>query len=178
MPCVMSSTFLSSGLFVLVLALSILRMVSTILEGRPKCLSLWWNFCRAVWFQEFSSSVWNTLFLFFLSSPLVWWCLLPIFLSTWNFPFLQAFWFFLNLVVLLLPLFVFSHFHYEHGIFSNAKFHSYTLAVYSYWLYHSYQFFLIFGKQLMTSIYIRWYLSLPPTRQDLTQCQWSEGRLL
>ena len=31
----------------------------------------------------------------------------------------------------------FSTFHYEHGTFSNAKFHSYILSVYSYCLYQS-----------------------------------------
>ena len=35
---------------------------------------------------------------FFLSSPLVWWCLLPTFPSTCKFPFLRAFWFFFDLV--------------------------------------------------------------------------------
>ena len=34
----------------------------------------------------------------------------PIFLSTWNFTFLQAFWFFLDLTVLFLPLFFFPLF--------------------------------------------------------------------
>ena len=32
-------------------------------------------------------------FLIFLSSPLVWWCLLPLFPNTCNFPFLWEFWF-------------------------------------------------------------------------------------
>ena len=42
--------------------------------------------------------------LFFLSL-LVWWCPLPIFQSTCNFPFLKAFWFF-DLVVLFFLLFI------------------------------------------------------------------------
>ena len=41
-------------------------------------------------------------FLFFLSSPHVQWCPLPIFRSTYKFPLLRAFWFFLDLVVLFL----------------------------------------------------------------------------
>ena len=45
----------------------------------PKCLPLWWNFCCRVWFLEALSFVCCTLFLFFLSSLLVWQCLLPIF---------------------------------------------------------------------------------------------------
>ena len=46
-------------------------------------------------------------FSFFLSSPLVWWCLLLIFQSICKFPFLQVFWFFLKLTILFFPLFVF-----------------------------------------------------------------------
>ena len=52
--------------------------------------------------------VWSTHVLFsFLSSPFVWWYAPPIFLSTCNFPFLQAFGFFLDSAVLFLPLFIF-----------------------------------------------------------------------
>ena len=57
-------------------------------------------------FKKFSRSS-KVLFYFFLSSPLVWWCPLPIFPSICNFPFLKVFWFFLELTVLFLPLFVF-----------------------------------------------------------------------
>ena len=37
------------------------------------------------------------LFFIFISFLLVWWCPLPIFPSTWKFPFLRAFWFFHDL---------------------------------------------------------------------------------
>ena len=43
----------------------------------------------------------------FLSSPIVWWSPLSIFPSICKFPFLGAFWFCLDLVVLVLPSFVF-----------------------------------------------------------------------
>ena len=42
-------------------------------------------------------------FIFFFSTPLVWWCPLPIFPSICKFPFLLAFWFFLDLVIQFLP---------------------------------------------------------------------------
>ena len=54
--------------------------------------------------MKFSCSS-EILFLLFLSFPLDWWCPFPIFPSTCNFPFLRAFWFFLDLVILFLLLF-------------------------------------------------------------------------
>ena len=42
--------------------------------------------------------------------------------------------------------FSFSMFHYEHGTFFNAKFHSYILAVYSYSFFQSLRFFFFFWK--------------------------------
>ena len=58
-------------------------------------------------------------FFFFLSPQHVWWLPLPVFLSICNFPFLWAFWFFLNRVVLLFsiiycfPLFLTSMAHFS-----------------------------------------------------------------
>ena len=49
-------------------------------------------------------------YFFFLSSLFVWWYPLPISPSTCNFPYLQVFWFFLDLAVLFLPLFIFYQF--------------------------------------------------------------------
>ena len=51
--------------------------------------------------------VWQTLLLFFLSSPLVWECPLLILPRTYKIHFLWAFWFFLS--ILLLPFFAFFH---------------------------------------------------------------------
>ena len=68
-------------------------------------------------------------FLFFLSSPHVWWRPLPIFPSICRFPLLRVFWYFLDMVVLFLSSFVAFHFHYYHGTFFYAKFHSYILTV-------------------------------------------------
>ena len=61
-------------------------------------------------FQKF---VWVTLFLFSLSSLLVWRCPLPIFPSLCYFHFLRTFWFFLDLIVLFPPSFLFFHFSFE-----------------------------------------------------------------
>ena len=49
---------------------------------------LFMRFLRSAWFRDFFSFVWDTLFSFFLSSPHIWWCLLPLFPSTYKFPFL------------------------------------------------------------------------------------------
>ena len=129
-PYASLSVFLSFGQFVEVLISSILRMVPSIFqEGQPKCLSLWRNFSCWAWFHEGFLFVWNTLSKFFLSSTLVWCFSLPKYLQ---FSFFRAFWFFLNSVVLFLPLFHFSllawHIFY-------AKFYSFMLVVYSYCFY-------------------------------------------
>ena len=87
-----------------------------------------------------------------------WWCLLPIFPSTCNFPFPHAFWFFLDLVVQLLPL-SYSNLHYEHDSFFFSKFYSYILDVYSFCLYQSLQFyFFFFANSLMSSMFIQWLI--------------------
>ena len=118
-------------------------------EDQPKCLSFWWDFCCRVWFCEAFLFVWGTLFLYFLSSPFVWWCPLPIFPITCDFHFLQAFWFFLDLAVIFLPLFVFFHFSWWawHIFLCQIPF-LYILAIYSYCLYEGTQFFFILCKQL------------------------------
>ena len=87
--------------------------------------------------------IWDTLFVFFISSLFVWWYLLPISPSTYNFPFLQAFRFFLDLTILLLLSFDFSVTHYECWTFFLAKHYSYILAKYSYCLNQSLQLLLI-----------------------------------
>ena len=80
-----ASSWVYYGPFVEVLPSSTLRVVPSILQGRQ--LSLWWGFCCIVWLLWYP-------FKFFLSSPLVWWCPLPIFASTSKFPFLRFFsWF-------------------------------------------------------------------------------------
>ena len=98
----------------------------------PMYLSFWWDFCIRAWFREAFSFVWGINF--FLSYLLVWWYPLSIFSYTYNFPSLQAFWLFSDSVVLFtFYCFSFPTFHYQHGTFFNAKFHSYILAVYSYY---------------------------------------------
>ena len=86
-------------------------------------------------------------FLFFISSPLVWWCPLPIFPSTCKFSFPQSILIFVGLVVLFLLLCVILASPYLQGAFFYAKFHSYVLTVYSHYMYWSFQLFFIFSKQ-------------------------------
>ena len=70
-----SLVFLFFGRFVEFLLPFTLRMVSSNLWGRqPKYLSFWRDFCDLVWFPVVFS-----FFLNILSSPHVWWCLLPVF---------------------------------------------------------------------------------------------------
>ena len=113
--------------------------------------------------RYFLNCLWYAFKKNFLLLLLVWWCSLPRFPSTCKFPFLQVFWFFLNLVVLILPLFVFSPFHDEHGTFFNAKFHSYILAVYCYCFYPYLHFFFILLLLLL------WLFS--HQNQHIFQCQ-------
>ena len=40
-------------------------MILSILQEQLLCLSLWWDFCSRVWFQEIFSFICNTLLLFF-----------------------------------------------------------------------------------------------------------------
>ena len=100
--------------FVEVFPSSISRMVSNILRGKlPRCLSPSWDEISAAElnFKKLSrlSKILKTKI---LSSLLIWWCPLSIFPSTCKFPFLLVFLFFLDLVVLFLPLIVFSGFHF------------------------------------------------------------------
>ena len=81
------------GPFVSVSTLTILRMVPSILQrGLPRCLS---HLKRFLLQSLAPRSFLVHLFLFFSTSPLRWWfvgCwLLPVFQSTCNFPYLQAF---------------------------------------------------------------------------------------
>ena len=131
-----SLAFLSSGPFVWVLSSSILRIVPSILQGgQSKYLSLWWDSSGRSWFREVFSFVADTLFLFFLSSLLVWLCPLPTPPSTCMFPFLRAFWFFLYLQFYSFCCLSFVTFYYKHGTVFYAKFHSYILTAYPYCLY-------------------------------------------
>ena len=70
-PYSSSLVFLFSRSFVEVLLSSTPRMVTSILKGgKPRCLSFWWDFCCRVWFWVVFSFSWDTLFKFFLPSPL------------------------------------------------------------------------------------------------------------
>ena len=104
--CALSSTFLSSSPFKWVFPLSTSRIVPSILEGQIFFLQSYItiNFPGRLRYSFYIS------ILFFLSSSLVWWCPLPILPYTCNFPFPQAFWFFLDLTVLLLLFLVFFYF--------------------------------------------------------------------
>ena len=72
-------------------------------------------------------------FIFAFISALFWWFPLSLLPNICKFSFLRAFWFFLHLALLFLPLFVFFCFSQRRHIF-YAKFHSYRT-----WLY-----FLVF----------------------------------
>ena len=88
-------SFLVSGPFVEVLLSSILWMFPSILRmDQPRCVFLWWDFCYIVWFRAVFSFSWGFLLNFFLSSPHIWCCPLPIFLSVCKFRFLREYWFF------------------------------------------------------------------------------------
>ena len=109
---------LSSGPFVTVLPLSVLGIVPRRLHGDGQGgLFLWCDFCCRVWFWEAFSFVWSFLFLFFLSSPLVWWCPLVIFSGTCNFPFFNRsnsflIWQFYSFYYLSFPFFIMTIAHF------------------------------------------------------------------
>ena len=69
---------------------------STFFISRPFCLS----FSRSSWVRSF----------FFILSSVVWWGSLSIYQSTCNFPFLPAFWDFLDFWLHFFPLFDFFNF--------------------------------------------------------------------
>ena len=77
---------------------------------QSKFFSLWWQSCCRVRFQAAFSFVCDIILSYFLSTPLLPWCFLPIFPSTRDFSFLWPFLFFLGLTVLFLQLLVFFHF--------------------------------------------------------------------
>ena len=102
-----------SFLFVWSICSSTLKMVPIILRrGQPRYLFLWWDICYVVWFRVVFSFSRDVLFyFFFILSPLIFYgARRPVFPSICKFPFLRAFWFFLNLVVLFLPSFVLFRF--------------------------------------------------------------------
>ena len=112
---------------------------------------LWWDFCCRSWFQEVFLFVYGTPFSFsfsllFFLSPLH--CPLPKFPSTCKFSFLQTFWFFLDSIVLFLPLFLDFHFF----IMCMPRL-SMPNSIPISWQHIlivciSLQFFFVFGKQL------------------------------
>ena len=90
-------------------------------------------------------------FVIFLPYPIVWWRQISMFPSTYNFPFLPAFWFFIICQLSSLICFFFT-FHYEHCWFFYAKFHSYILAVYSLCLYQTSNFFSFLANSFISSM--------------------------
>ena len=109
-PYTPSWVFLFSSSFTEVLPSSTSEMVPSIwCRGQPSCLSLWKNFCNVVCFRVVSSFSWDNFLIFSFISPCLW-CPLPIFPSTFKFPFLRTFWSFLGLIVLFLPSCVVSCF--------------------------------------------------------------------
>ena len=117
-----------------------------LMKGQPGYLFVWWDFCYVIWFWIVFSFSRGFIFFFFLSSAHVWWHQLSIFLGNDRFPFLLAFWFFLDLVILSFQHLLFSAFHYYHGTFFHTKFHPNILTVYPHCLY------------LMLSMYMRWLI--------------------
>ena len=130
------------------------KMVPRILQGgQPRSLSLWFYFCYIVWFPVVFSFSRETLFkFFFLSSPLVWWCPLPIFPSTCKFPFLWFFSRFGNSIPcrFLLLIICMAHFSIPNSIPISWL---YILTVYV----RTFNYFFIFDS-LMSSMYIRWLI--------------------
>ena len=110
-------------------------------KNSPEYLTIafWWDFCSWPWVWEAFSFFWGTIFLFFQSYPLVWWCPLPIISnSVVIFLLSKRFNVFLILLFYSFRCFSFPTFPYEYGIFFNFKFHSSNLVVYSYCLYQSF----------------------------------------
>ena len=86
-------------------------------------------------------------FLFLLSPPHVKLCPLPVFLGICRFPFLRAFWFCIDLVVLFLPSYVIFRFSLLAWYIFYGRFHPNILTVYPHCPYKGFQSFLIFYKQ-------------------------------
>ena len=88
------------------------KLILSILgRGQPKYLSLWQVSYYRVLSQIIFLLFWDAILdFFFLSFPVVWLCQLPIYPRICRFPFLQAFWWVLNLVVPLLLLCVVCQF--------------------------------------------------------------------
>ena len=100
-----------SSLLIRVPSLSILRRAQIIVPGGiTRCSFIWWAFIFRAYFRDiFRSS--ETFFwkICFSSSPLVWLYLVPLWPNTCSFPSLHVF-FFSDLALLFLRLFLFSHF--------------------------------------------------------------------
>ena len=86
-----SWVFLFSGPFVEILLWSTLRMVPSKMSRTALIFIHFKGSLLLLWFRIVFSFSWDTLFNFFLLSPHVWWCPLPIFPSTCNLLFLRAF---------------------------------------------------------------------------------------
>ena len=161
-PSASSSTFLSTGPFVWVPPLFILRMVRNILQsGLSRCLSLWWGFCYRDWFRKVFWFVWDTLFLLsFISS----WMIksasnIPktleisftsdvLILSWFGCSLTSAICFYSTVHHVRGGSLSFSTIHHVLCKFFYAKFHPYILAEYFYYLHQSLQLFFIFYKEL------------------------------
>ena len=105
--CIVNS-FLFSGSFVEVLPSSISKWSQVSYKENSAGV---YTFDEIPWSQEIFSFAWGTLFFFnfFLSSPLVWCCPLPIYPSTCRFPFLRSvltFSWFVNSVSFVICLFI------------------------------------------------------------------------
>ena len=100
-PSSSTSTLLSSGPFVWVPPQSILRIVPIILQGgMTSCLFIWGDSWRKAWCRCFLVR----LRYIFLDFSYISACLM--FSSSCKFPFLRVFWFFFDLAVLFVALFV------------------------------------------------------------------------
>ena len=150
-------------------------------EGQPRYLSLLKGSCYLVWFRiSFPILRYPFLFFFFffLSSPLVWWCQLPIFLCIRTFPFLCPFLFFLDLVVPFysvicrFPLF----------IISMTQSFSMPNSIPMFWTVYScsvpsleFPILFIFSENcLMPSMYIRWLIVFMRFTKFISTCAFPE----
>ena len=156
--------FISLYIVIIFLIVWSICLRSSLVHFKNRLEFLQWGRCLCVYFfvgfpllspvlRGFLVHLNNSFPNFLLRSPILWWCPLPIFPSSLNFSFLQEFPIFIDLEVLHLPLFLFWCFLHWHITVFNAKFYSYILAAYAYYLCLSRQFFLkIFAKNFIPSI--------------------------
>ena len=106
--------------------------------------------------------LWGTFFLFF-SFQVVRCFPLPIFLSTCNFPFLQAFWFFPDLAVLFLPLFLFvplfilskAHFSMLNSILPSCQYVLiFCIKVYTSFIFHFCTYFDVIHVHKVINLFL------------------------